>query len=217
MQTPVRNLTIIFFNCLPIAGVAFFNWSVFQVCWLFWMETLIIAIFNSVRILYSQGHDVNTAPTQQPLRYNVWASGRYLLAKIFVFLFYSIFIIVFIGFLAQKEENKLNIFGAIFLQDKFFNLALFISVCSQAYYILRYFFINGGYYYTNPRSYAAVFDGRQIVMHVAIVLGSFGGMFLLKYMPNSNVASIWVVSIFCVGKLFYELSSFQRNASYQVG
>ena len=215
MHAPIRSLSIIFFNCLPIAGVAFFDWSVFQVCWLFWVETLIIAVFNSVRILYSQGHQENTDASRHALRYNIRPAIRYLIARFFIFLFYSLFIIVFIGFMAQHERSKMAIFSAIFFQDKFFNLALLISLCSQAYYLLRYFFISGSYYFTNPASYTAIFDGRQILMHVVIILGSFGGMFLLKYFPDTNIASIWVVSMFCVGKLFFELSSSNRQLSYQ--
>ncbi len=64
--------------------------------------------------------------------------------------------------------------------------------------------MNGAYYYSKPNQYAAIFDGRQIVIHIAVVVGAMGTSFLFKN-KDSNGGAIWMIAIFCIVKLIYEL------------
>lgn len=205
MQQGFPKLITIFFNIFPIIGVAFYNWLPFEMFWLFWLETLIIAVFNTIRVLYSQGHSQQQMFDDEPLDYNPGKAFKYILGRVFVFLFYSVFIIVFIGFLSSPKNESLHVMQTIALTNKLFNLALILSICSQAYYLIRYFFMNRAYYYTSPESFPMLFDGRQIVIHVAVVLGALGGTFLFKGNDNPKFAAIWVIGILCVVKCVYEL------------
>ena|SRR6218665_447506 len=199
------SISILLFNLVPIAGVAFYGWSPFEMFWLFWMETLIIAFFNAIRIIYSQGYLKTSEMIDGEMKYNLYPAFKYLVGRILVFLFYSIFIIVFIGIIAHKKESALDVFGTILFQNRLFNLALLISVCSQTYFIVKFFFMNGAYHYSMPGEYSAIFDGRQIVMHVAVVLGAVGAAFLFKDSKNETYASIWIIAVFCICKCIFEL------------
>ncbi len=215
MQRRFSQIIIIFFNCLPIVGVAFYNWLPFEMFWLFWVETLIIALFNSIRVLYSQGHEQHQNFENAPLHFNGKKALKYLMGRIFVFLFYSIFIIVFIGFLSSRKSDSLHLLQTLAFANKLFNLALVLSICSQAYYLIRFFFMNRAYYYTAPSSFSALFDGRQIVIHVAVVLGSVGSTFLFKGDKNPQYTAIWIISILCLVKCVYELYFQNSDQQFQ--
>ncbi|RYD71555.1 MAG: hypothetical protein EOP53_23500 [Sphingobacteriales bacterium] len=173
--------------------------------WLFWMETLIISFFNAIRIVFSQGNPVGQPYTSQPLRFNMSKGLKYLLGRFLVFLFYSLFIIVFIGFIAVPKSDGIHVAKTLGFQNLLFNLALILCFVTQAYYLSRYFFMHGAYYYSAPEHYPMIFDGRQIVIHVAIVLGALGSTFLFKNVSNPRYAAIWVIATLCIVKCIYEL------------
>lgn len=204
MEHRISNLLVVFFNILPIIGVAFYNWLPFEMFWLFWVETLIIAAFNSIRVFYSQGHAFETFQ-DGPLQFNGGKAFRYLLGRTLVFLFYSLFIIIFIGFLASPKKDSMHVLKTLAFANQFFNLALILCICSQAYYLIRYFFMNRAYYYSSADSFPILFDGRQIVIHIAVVVGAVGSTFLFKDNNNAQYASIWVIATLCLAKCVYEL------------
>jgi len=201
----ISRLLIILFNLVPIIGVYFYDWVPFDMFWLFWVETLVLAFFNVVRVLYSQGYPAGTQPRAVPLQYHVGPAFKYLLGRIFIFWFYALFIIVFIGILGGPKTDKVGIFKTIFLQNPLFNLALLLSVASQAFYLIKYYFMNGRYYYSSTNDYPIIFDGRQIVIHVAVVLGAVGSTFLFGKTPTGGYAEVWVIGVLCVAKCIFEL------------
>ncbi len=209
MSRPLAILLIIAFNSIPVFGVAFYHWQPFEAFWFFWMETLVMALFNSIRIIFSQGQPAGAVNTGQRMVYNVGKGIKYLLMRIGIFLFYSIFIITFIGFVANNSTDKSNVLTTLLLKNKFFNLGLLISICSQAYYLIVHFFRDGTFFTASPDSYAALFDSRQIVIHVAVVLGALGSMFLMKNTSYSNYSSVFIISLLCICKCLAELLSYK--------
>jgi hypothetical protein len=200
-------LTVLVFNIIPVAGVAFYNWSPFEMFWLFWMETLIISVFNAIRVLFSQGIQEGAEIGNNSIKLHLLSSFKFLLIRIFIFLFYALFIIVFIGFMSNKEEDTVHMARTLAFQNLLFNMALLISIASNAFYIIRYFFANGAYRYAQHSDYAEIFDGRQIVIHVAVVLGAVGSAFLFEKSGNAQYSSIWIIAIFCIAKCIFELYS----------
>lgn len=198
-----ETIVILLFNIIPIFGVAFYNWSPFEVFWLFWMETLIIAVFNTIRVLYSQGWHPDEPVASSNLKLHIGPAISYLLLRIVIFLFYSVFIITFIGVMANPTGDGVRSLSVIVFANKLFNLALLITIVSQAFYLIRYFFMNGAYRFSKRSDYTAIFDARQIVIHIAVVLGAVGSSFLFKDgNPNS---AIWLIVVFCVVKTVVEL------------
>ncbi|MCY7293652.1 MAG: DUF6498-containing protein [Ferruginibacter sp.] len=213
MKKPVVIFFIVAFNLVPIFGVVFYNWQPFEAFWFFWVETLIMAFFNGIRIVFSQNQQPATAHTGAPLVYHINKGVKYLLKRIGIFLFYSIFIIAFIGFVANNNADKGTVFTTLLFQNRFFNLSLLISIFSQGYYLIFYFFRNGAFFTARPDSYAALFDSRQLVMHFAVVLGAFGSIFLLKNTSFGNYSSAFIISLLCVCKCVAELFNYKTAAA----
>ena len=200
----INIITITIFNLVPIIGVAFYSWSPFQAFWLFWMETLIISFFNAIRIMFSQQRTAFVKGQAVGIELNIASAIRYLLVRIAIFFFYSIFIVAFIGFVAHQEKDPVQVVQTLAFQNHLFNLALLLIFCTNTFYLIKYFFFNNAYLYANKKQYSAFFDGRQIVMHIAVVVGAVGAVFLFKG-SASQYASVWIIAILCVIKSVFEL------------
>ena len=208
-RTTATVLSIIFFNLIPLWGVIYENWSPFEMFWFFWLETLIISFFNAIRVLFSQGMQPGLSSGEARLHLHYRPAFKYLLARFFIFLFYALFIIVFIGITAH-ESNTMQVAKVIGMQDLLFNLGIILCFIMNAWFITR-FFMSQAYLYSKTSDYPALFDGRQIVMHIAVVLGAVGSAFLFEKSGNPHYASIWIISIFCLIKCLFELFSFYKT------
>ena len=60
------------------------------------------------------------------------------------------------------------------------------------------------YRVSNAKDYPIIFDGRQIVIHIAVIIGSIGSVFFFADSGMKAYTSIWIISIFCGLKLVYE-------------
>ena len=145
------------------------------------------------------------------IKLHLLPSFKFLLTRVFIFLFYALFIIVFIGFMSNKEGDSLHAVRTLAFQNLLFNMALVISIAFNAFYIIRYFFANGAYRYAQQSDYPGIFDGRQIVIHIAVVLGAVGSAFLFEKSGNAQYSSIWIIAIFCIAKCVFELYSVREK------
>lgn len=211
MNQPLSFYLLLIFNLFPIVGVVFFNWSPFEMFWLFWMETLIVAIFNTLRVLFSQELTALQAANHPTLHINWWEGFRYLLGRIFIFVFYSVFIIVFIGSISNSGENKSHLLNIILLKNSMFNMALLLVLVSQGAILVKHFVQNGYYLISSVKDYPVLFDNRQIFMHIAVIVCGVGASFLLKDGKTSGYASVWIISVFCVLKWFGESRSYAKK------
>jgi len=213
MNRSITILLIIIFNLIPILGVASFGWQPFEAFWFFWVETLIMAVFNALQIVYSQGQDPGNVNSSKPLVYHLNAGIKYLLIRIGIFLFYAIFIITFIGFVANVNKDKGAVVTTVLFQNRLFNAGLLISMVSQGYYLVMGFFNSGAFYTSKPDSFAALFDGRQLVIHVAIVLGALGAIFLEKNTSYGHYGSVFIISLLCICKCVFDILSTRTAAT----
>jgi hypothetical protein len=67
------------------------------------------------------------------------------------------------------------------------------------------FFRNGAFYTSTPDSFAAIFDGRQLVIHIAIVIGALGAIFLQKNTSFGNYSSVFIISLLCICKCIFDI------------
>ena len=217
MGKTISILFIIIFNLIPVFGVAFFNWQPFEAFWFFWVETLIMALFNAVRIVFSQGQTAEELNTHKLLAYHLGKGIKYLIIRTAIFLFYAVFIITFIGFVANVNKDKGIVLSTILFRNKFFNLGLLISIFSQSYYLITGYFRNGAYLTARPDNYAAIFDGRQLVMHVAIVVGALGSIFLIQKTSFGSYSSIVIIGLLCICKCIFDLVSTKVDTNKILG
>lgn len=176
-----------------------------------------MAIFNTIRIVYSQGQQPGAVNTQQPLIYNFNKGIKYLFIRIAIFIFYAIFIITFIGFVANNSTDKSTVLSTLLFQNKLFNLGLLLSMVSQSYYLVMGFFRNGTFFTAQPDNYTALFDGRQLIIHVAVVVGALGSIFLIKNTAYASYSAVFIITLLCVCKCVAEFISYKNEAvgSYQ--
>lgn len=110
----------------------------------------------------------------------------------------------------------MDILNVLFFKHKEFNYTLLAFIINQLMQFLFDFYGNGDYKRTHASDFASIFDGRQLVIHVAVVLsgviGAQGEIFNTKI--NANYLSLIMVGIFCVIKSIYEIFLFsqQRDA-----
>lgn len=206
---------IIAFNLVPVLGVFYYDWQPFEAFWFFWVETLIVAVFNCIRIIFSQGRQPDSVYNTQPLSYHFNKGFKYLLIRIGIFLFYSIFIIVFIGFIANNNADVGKVLTTLLFQNSFFNLSLLISFASQLYYLVFYFFRSGAFIISRSESYAAIFDSRQLIIHIAVVLGALGGIFLAENTAYGKYSSTFIISLLCICKCTAELFNYKAAPEVQ--
>ncbi len=210
---------LIALNLLPIWGVWQWGWTPFVVFYLFWLETLIIAFFNTLKIFFCRGDEYesrletsnhNFAQIHVKYGSHLGKAISYLCVRIFIFFFYLLFIVVFIGFVNSAKSDSHQVMEIMFFFNKTFNFALLGFILNQAIQFIFNFILNDDYKRTHPSDFAAIFDGRQVIIHVAVVLGGVLGAFIgntMSQRPVSNQMMVYllIISIFCLTKIVYEV------------
>ncbi len=192
------------FNLMPVYGVMMNEWTIFSVIYLYWLETLILSAFSFIKIVSSKGSTPNEKlkmkfPAKDESK---WKTGiRFLIIRIGLLLFYLLFIFLFVGLLiSDKADMRTNIEMAFFM-NPIFNLTLMLYTLSVGMDLMWHFYGNGEYLRVHPSDNASLFDGRTIVIHVAMVLGVLGFMYVKEHFPNhQHLAKLYFISIFVLIK-----------------
>jgi hypothetical protein len=224
-KKPGSLALIILLNLLPIWGVWQWGWTPFMAFYLFWIETLIIAFFNTIKILFCRGDEYDQHLEASKHKYadihtnfgsHIRQALGYLFVRLFIFFFYLIFIVVFIGFLTSGPGSGQGVLETMFFFNKTFNYALLGFVLNQAIDLIFNFILNDEYKKTHPSDFAAIFDGRQVIIHVAVVIGGVFSGFFDKFTASSEhkhmITSLFVISVFCLVKVIYEVLKYKGIA-----
>jgi hypothetical protein len=179
-----------------------FNWSIFSIVYIYWLELIIISTFQIFKILLSQG---------DPKKSFIKRTGialEFFIVRSFVFFFYLVFIVVFLGFIVTGPEKTAGsgMAETVLFRNQFFNLTL---LSFFLYNLLEFgvvFLATKQYKTTLPNDYFSVFDSHMIVVHIVVVLGTFLYDFVLKKMhANNRSAMIAVVCLFIVVKIIVDV------------
>ena len=182
--TKFPNLSIVALvvsNLVPLLGVLFFGWSVFQVMFIYWAENVVVGIWNVVKML--------TAKRSQEDSF-----GAIMFVVCFFIFHYGLFCTAH-GFFV------FFMFGSSFSKFEFQPLtqpvtagmllgaaALFIS--HGVSYFQNYI---GKGEYKKPGDLLGAPYGRMMLLHVAIVIG--GGAVLVLGLPVLALALLVVMKI----------------------
>ncbi len=211
---------------LPIWGVWQWNWTPFMVFYLFWIETLIISFFNALKIIFCRGDEYENRLEMSTHKYalfhvkfasHIRKALAYLLVRIGIFFFYLIFIVTFIGFMMSANSDHYEIMETLLFFNRSFNYALLGFILNLGIHFVLNFILNEEYKQTHPSDFAAIFDGRQIIIHVAVVIGGvFGGFFgdvfsqsSQNHHLNQMTIYLFVISVFCIVKTLFEVFKFK--------
>ena len=206
-QTANKNVMlplIIFSNLFPLYGVIHYNWTIFSVVYIYWLELLIISTFQLLKIMFAEGDEEATffSKLTIALRFFAFRTG--------IFFFYLIFIVVFLGFLISGKENSdgsgIQLFDVIFLKGNFYKITLLSFLVYNIVEFVVLFLLNGAYKNAKPEDNFIILEPHILVVHLVVVFGSFlyqGATENLNW--NHKNAMIATVSLFVVIKIIIDI------------
>lgn len=187
-------------------GVIIHQWPIFLVIYGFWLETLIISLFDTLKILLAKGE--NAKPPSFKLAF------QFLLFKLGTLLFYLLFIVVFVGLLNSQKEEFIKISNAIYFRDKIFNsIILSVVLGCLLNFIIHYWMELRSKY--GPKHFFNFIDARTLTIHVVVVVGTMALEFFHRKYPESNIITTKTIFIFIfiLVKTISELISSQFNGN----
>ncbi len=162
---------IIFSNLFPLYGVINYNWTIFTVVYIYWIELLIISTFQLFKIMVAQGDLKATffKKISLALKFFAFRTG--------IFFFYLLFIVVFLGFLASTKddggESGIHMFDVIFFKGTFYRITLLSFLLYNIVEFFVLFMLNGEYKRAKPEDNFQILDVHILVVHIVVVLGTF--------------------------------------------
>lgn len=194
---------LIIANLYPLFGVLQHGWTLFSVVYIYWLEFLIITFFEGLRILFS----AKDARISILAKIILWV--KFILIRIFIFAFYLLFIVVFLGLgkMNTGEDKQLIDFAqTITLSSYYFRMALFQFFVYNLLDFIVKFFATGEYKKETAFDNYNFFDRRIIVVHLSIFIGAFIYTFFVdKLHFNAQNATLVCVSIFILVKIMPDI------------
>lgn len=195
---------IIFSNLFPLYGVINYNWNIFSVVYIYWIELLIITFFQFLKIIIAQGN------SKLLFLSKLFLGLKFILFRVALFLFYLLFIVVFLGFLISAKDNSenraLNIFDTLFIKDSFFRITLLSFILYKFIEFIVLYILNNDYKISKPTDHNNFLDMHILIVHLVVVIGTFlyqGVTDTLHW--NHKSAMIACVSLFVVIKIIADV------------
>jgi hypothetical protein len=210
-RTLLTLFPLIFYNLIPIIGVLFWDWTLFTVLLLYWLESGVIGVFNLIRIGMAQ------APISEGFKINgqhpAGQYGKWMIMLFFPFhygmfwLVHGVFVFVFFGlgfmpgaaFTGLSGISGINVSGVL--------LAASVMVISQLMSLLFVFYAQGEYQRISPDQQMRQPYSRVYVLHGVII----GGAFLINQFGTPMAA----LALLVVLKLTADLVLTFREGSRQ--
>lgn len=180
-----KFITILLSNLIPVIGVLFLGWSIHALLLLYWMESVIVGLFNLLKMILAQGSFVPNKTGKTGL-------------IVFFMLHYFGFMIglgIFISIVAipgMIHENGIPDFPLILT-------GIFISY--GAGFVTEYI-MSGEYKTRTADSLFFTPYGRVFVMGLVIAVG-FG--LAKKYHISENMAFL---AVLCIGRFLLDMLTF---------
>ena len=172
-EKPLSAWVLVAANLVPLAGVLLWNWSVFALIALFWMENVIVGVFFALRMLLADPRD----PA-------LWAA-KVFLVPFFCFHYgmftavHGVFVFGLFGGKAYDPRGLQVLEPALRVaRDLGLWLPLAALLASHAFSFLWNYLWRGEFRRAKLTELMARPYGRVIVLHLAIILGGIGTLAL---------------------------------------
>jgi len=175
-------------NLLPFYGVLYLEWKVFPILLLFWIENVIIGVFNILKMIFSE-----------PENLLKW------IAKLFMVPFFSfhygmftaihgIFVLALFGNQEPGAPNEIldSVLPIIFEYKLFY--AVFGLIISHGFSFIWNYIGKGEYKSAKIQELMGKPYGRVVVLHVTIIFGGFLLMALKS--PEAGLLILLILKIF---------------------
>lgn len=215
---------LIMANIFPLVGILYNEISFFALFYLYWWETVIVSIFRWLKMSWAEKPsepNPNQLVNGRILTYEqVNNRGRmrrqYFFVRTGIMLFYLLFIVVFVGVVSTMNEDTGGFARAITFAEPwvFWSFIGFTALHLTEYitWIMR-----KDYKETTLLELSNPFDGRIILMHLVIVLGTFLAMYTSENLfPNHpRAASIGYGALFVAIKTVVDIIAYKKNQPRQ--
>ena len=200
----VYILILLATNFLPLYFYATGGWSVFMFFYLYWLETLILSFYSSLKIIYASGYAENE--TEPTLFKKIITAIKFFIARFLLLCFYLMFLVVFIGFMGEDKDAMLKSLLAVVFRDETFNIALAGFILSHGFEFLFNYLLTDENKKMRADGYTLFFDARIIVIHVSIVLSAFAiTAFSDNHIAGHTVGSYLALTIFIIIKMIVDV------------
>lgn len=178
-------ILLIIANLIPLFGFLFLGWNQYDILILYWVESIVIGIYNFFRIRKAKGEE--EIPDKVNRRYSVSETS------FFFFLHYGIFISGHGFALMQLGAEKSS-----FFQDRDILGILAFFVALMISHGFSYYFNYIGrkeYLYRSPERQMIAPYGRIVLMHITLIIGAM----LFNILPSGTFL------LFIFLKIFFDL------------
>jgi Family of unknown function (DUF6498) len=172
-QTPVSAWVLVAANLVPLVGVLLWDWSVFALLALFWMENVMLGVFFALRMLCADPRDAA-----------LWA-GKLFMVPFFCFHYgmftaiHGVFVFSLFGGKSYSASGLQVLEPAARAASELgLWLPLGALLASHAFSFLWNYLVGGEFRRASLPALMAKPYGRVVVLHLAIILGGFGAMAL---------------------------------------
>jgi hypothetical protein len=150
-------------NLWPLAGVVFLHWTVFSVVLLFWLENVIVGVFNLARMWMAQGGSSNPGGKAFFMPFFTVHYGMFTLV-------HGIFVLALFG--GAMGEGGLGTLGRSIEEARVGAAALALAASHGVSFVFNY--LGSGEFRTTTLDTLMVQPyGRVVVLHLMILFGGF--------------------------------------------
>jgi hypothetical protein len=174
MHRTLQILGTLAVNAIPLAGVLWFGWSVFEVLLIYWFENVAIGIFHAVRL------GICTRTNAVP---SGWGTTAFFVLHYGLFtLVHGVFVFVYFGVLS---EGLLGLKGGL-------TLPVFSVFAWQALHLVFDTVATQGFRGRDPNSMMFEPYPRVFALHMTVILGGF--------LIDVAGAPIWALAVLVIVK-----------------
>lgn len=160
-------LLLILVNLIPIIGVITFNWNIYDIILLYWVENIVVGIYNIPRIATGQGSNTIEGEWYSKIIITMFFAVHY-------FIFNFVHGIFLSALVYEKTTFNLN-------NDYKGVLAFFIALMiSHGYSLITNYYMRGEYKVTIPVKQMFTPYPRVMIIHMTILIGAI----LLTFAPK---------------------------------
>lgn len=176
---PFRTLSILLVNSIPLIGVLFWGWHVFPLMLLFWLENVLLGIFNVIKMLFAQGDTVPDAKTPHDTSSPPTISGGNIVLSLFFCFHYGMFCLVhgvFVFVLFASPKGLSTTFGhqGILLDTLgVLRWAILAIVLHHLIFLIVDYFGKAQYRHITVTEQMHEPYGRIMVLHITIVASGY--------------------------------------------
>lgn len=183
-------IVLIVVNLIPLIGVLFFQWDIFTIIFLYWLESAVIGIFNFFKMI-----KINGGLNSNMLPFFIIHYGGFTLGTLILIIF------LFRPDL-QQTSSELQAFFIALDYARELLLALFFLIVSHSLSFIYNFMEKKEYLQTNLGQQMIAPYKRVVIMNLVIILSSYW----LK-----DVMNIMTIVILVVLKIIFDLLAHLRE------